>query len=47
MKQIARNLTDAEGGFLSRSRYVIHDRDPLFTEALRELLKSSGVKTVT
>ena len=46
MKQIARNLTDAEGGFLSRTRYVIHDRDPLFTEAFRELLKSSDVKTV-
>jgi putative transposase len=46
MKQIARNLTDADGGFLSRTRYVIHDRDPLFTEAFRDLLKSSGVKTV-
>ncbi len=46
MKQIARNLTDADGGFLNGARYLIHDRDPLFTEAFRELLKSSGVKTV-
>ena len=46
MKQIARNLTDADGGFLNGVRYLIHDRDPLFTEAFRELLKSSGVKTV-
>jgi transposase InsO family protein len=46
MKQIARNLTDADDGFLNGARYLIHDRDPLFTEAFRELLKSSGVKTL-
>jgi transposase InsO family protein len=46
MKQIARNLTDADDGFLNGTRYLIHDRDPSFTGALRELLKSSGVKTV-
>jgi len=46
MKQIARNLTDAEDGFLSGARYLIHDRDPLFTDAFRELLKLSDVKTV-
>ena len=46
MKQIARNLTDADDGFLNGARYLIHDRDPLFTDAFRELLKLSGVKTV-
>ncbi len=46
MKQIARNLTDAEDGFLNPARYLIHDRDPLFTEDFSELLKLSGVKTV-
>jgi putative transposase len=46
MKQIARNPTDCDEGFLNESRYLIHDRDPLFTNAFRELLKSSGVKTV-
>ena len=46
MKQIARNLTDADDGFLNGSHYLIHDRDPLFTDAFRELLGSSGVKTV-
>jgi transposase InsO family protein len=46
MKQIARNLTDAEHGFLNGSRYLIHDRDPLFTDAFRDLLRTSGVKTV-
>jgi transposase InsO family protein len=46
MSQIARNLTDAEDGFLNGSRYLIHDRDPLFTKSFREVLKSSGVMTV-
>ena len=41
-----RNLTDAEEGFLNGARYLIHDRDPLFTRSFREMLKSSGVKTV-
>ena len=31
MDQIARNLTDAVDGFLKNTRYLIHDRDPLFT----------------
>ncbi len=46
MKQIARNLTDADDGFLNETRYLIHDRDPLFTQAFSELLKSSSVKAV-
>ncbi len=46
MKQVARNLTDADSGFLNGDRYLIHDRDPLFTERFREILKPSGVKTV-
>jgi transposase InsO family protein len=44
--QIARNLTDAEDGFLNGSRYLIHDRDSLFTRSFREILKSTGVITV-
>jgi transposase InsO family protein len=46
MGQIARNLTDCDEGFLKKARYLIHDRDPLFTRSFREILKSSGVKTV-
>ncbi len=46
MKHIARNLADAEDGFLNGARYLIHDRDPLFTDAFRALLKLSGVNTV-
>jgi len=46
MNQIARNLIDAEDGFLNGSRYLIHDRDPLFTRSFREILESTGVETV-
>ena len=46
MKQVARNLTDSEEGFLNGDRYLIHDRDPLFTEAFRRVLGSSGVQTL-
>jgi putative transposase len=46
MKQIARNLTHAEDGFLNGARYLIHDRDPLFTGAFGELLELSDVKTL-
>jgi transposase InsO family protein len=46
MQQIARNLTDEFDGFLLNTRYLILDRDPLYTEAFRELLKSAGVKPV-
>ncbi len=31
MSQVARNLTDADEGVLAGKRYLIHDRDPLFT----------------
>ncbi len=44
MQQIARNLIDVDDGFLNGCCYLIHDRDPLFTEAFRALLASAGVK---
>jgi hypothetical protein len=46
MRQVARNLTDLYDGFLIGSRYLIHDRDPLFTEEFRAILKAGGVRTV-
>jgi transposase InsO family protein len=46
MKQVARNLTDGVDGFLRGARNVIHDRDPLFTRAFRDLLRASGVKSI-
>ena len=46
MQQIACNLTDVDTGSLTGSRYLIHDRDLLFTEAFRAHLSSAGVETV-
>src|SRR5664280_2857843 len=46
MKQIARNLTDCVDGFLKQTRYLILDRDPLYTRVFRRMLKDAGVKVV-
>ena len=44
MTQLARNLTDSSDGFLRGLQYIILDRDPLYTNAFRGLLRDSGVK---
>jgi putative transposase len=46
MEQMARNLTDAVDGFLRAKRHLIHDRDPLYTHAFLDILKSSGVQPI-
>ncbi len=46
MKQLARNLVDPVDGFLRGAKYLIHDRDPLFTEAFKAILEAGGVKSV-
>jgi putative transposase len=46
MLQVARNLLDAEDGFLVGMRYLLMDRDPLYTTAFRELLRSAGVTLI-
>lgn len=38
MSQIGRNLTDAVDGILKGKRYLIHDRDPLFTSEFLKML---------
>jgi len=43
MLQYARNLTDAQDGFLKDKRVLIHDRDPLFTARFRQTLGAAGV----
>ena len=43
MTQVARNLTDAEDGFLRGVHDLILDRDPLYTVAFRDQLRDSGV----
>jgi hypothetical protein len=42
MSQIGRNLTDAVNGILNGKRYLIHDRDPLFTTEFLEMLADVG-----
>ena len=46
MKQMARNVTDAEDGFLKGKRYVLMDRDSKFCEAFRQILETAGMKPV-
>ncbi len=46
IEQVARNWTDPFDGFLRKHRYLIHDRDPLFTTCFTEILRDAGVKTV-
>ena len=46
MEQLARNLTDAVDGLLLGKRFLIHDRDPIFTEAFDEILRSVGITPV-
>lgn len=46
MVQAARNLTDCCNGFLNGKRYLIHDRDPLFTAQFTETLAATGVRCV-
>jgi putative transposase len=46
MKQIARNLTDCEDGFLKGERFLIMDRDSKFTDAFRDILEGEGVEAV-
>jgi transposase InsO family protein len=46
MRQIARNLLDVEGGFLVGKRYLLLDRDPLYTKEFRAALKQGGVQVI-
>jgi putative transposase len=46
MTQIARNITDPVDGFLKGKRYLIHDRDPLYTAEFLTMLQGVGVKSV-
>ena len=46
MSQIARNLTDAVDGFFTGKRFLIHDRDPLYTTEFLDILAGVGVQSV-
>ncbi|MGE0711659.1 MAG: hypothetical protein AB7N76_03920 [Planctomycetota bacterium] len=45
MQQIARNLTDPVDGFLRGKRYLILDRDPLYTEAFRACSRAAASRS--
>lgn len=46
MTQIARNLTDDVDGFFREKRYLIHDRDPLYTKDFLSMLAERGIESV-
>jgi transposase InsO family protein len=46
MSQLGRNATDAVDGILNGKRYLIHDRDPLFTAEFQRILSTVGVTSV-
>ena len=45
MEQIARNVS-SEGSFLAGKKYLIHDRDSLYTDSFDSILKAAGVQAV-
>ncbi|MEV1171377.1 integrase core domain-containing protein [Nonomuraea sp. NPDC049784] len=45
--QQARNLVMDLGDRIAGLRFVIHDRDPLFTSAFREVFEAEGLRLVT
>jgi len=46
MCQAARNLSDAEDGFLHGKKYLLMDRDTKFSEAFRVIMEQAGVEAV-
>jgi len=46
MEQVGRNLVDIQDGFIRGRKYLIHDRDPLFTQRFKQTLGAAGVETV-
>ena len=46
MKQMARNVTMDEWGFLDNCRYLIHDRDTKYCQSFRNIIESGDVKTL-
>jgi transposase len=46
MKQIARNVTMDDWGFLNNCRYLIHDRDTKYCQSFRDIIESGDIKTL-
>ena len=46
MQQMARNVTMDEWGILNRYRYLLHDRDAIFSRRLDSSIKALGMKVL-
>ncbi len=46
MEQIARNMTAFDNGLFENKKYLIHDRDPLYTDKFRKILRFGGIETI-
>ena len=46
MKQVARNVTMEDWGFLNGRRYLIVDRDTKFCAAFRKIIQSAGLEVI-
>ena len=46
MTQIARNITEMDGGFLRGKRYLILDRDTKYSDAFRSVLAREGIQVI-
>jgi transposase len=46
VEHMVRTLTDPVDGFLRTTRYLIHDRDPLYTRVVTDILTSGGVQPI-
>jgi len=42
MEQMARNLTDCEDGFLTGKRFLVIDRDAIFSPRFKSVIRDSG-----
>jgi transposase InsO family protein len=46
MEQMARNVTMEETGFLTGTRYLLHDRDSKYCASFRQLIEAKSVKVL-
>src|SRR5438552_14062063 len=46
MTQIARNMTDVIDSFFTGKRYLIHDRDPLYTKEFLAIIAGVGIESI-
>jgi len=46
VERVLKRMTDDFDGFLRNHKYLIHDRDPLFTKSMIEMLASAGIESI-